>query len=294
MKKTYLLTKDCCKNFNYDGSLVPIPQDLNSNYGDCYKCCCISSGLLKETSKVFKYKNDFMYNNFYSYDKDYKEAFKKCNSKLYGDLDGQYFHKFRICIAKELRWNIALDFTKTYYFLNEITKKALKKIEICKPFKFEEVYIEQSEDFLGDKTSNLKECIGLIYKYTTVALRGLLNFTSEYGHQNDIFFYYKSDQYRDSYRKCLRTYIIKSIKNSREIYDLLRCSHKRTFSTGYLVSITYEIFRNLHSIRDLHYSNKQIMKEVNNIFDTNLHVKVILLSKIVILSHFEDLCTHTS
>lgn len=235
MQIRYRDIKKCCQSVKYDGSIVPIPQDEDSKYGNCYKCCCIENHLLNKNSKIFNLQNDYMYNVYYLYDKSYKQAFEKCNGKLHGDLNGKYFHQLRVCTANELRWNVALDITKTYYFINQITKMALKKVISCKPFKFDEVYIDQAVEFYGDKSNDIKECLGFIYKYATVALRGISNFTIEYGHHADIFFYYKSSTYRDNYRKCLLKYINKAMKNSRDIYDLLQCSHKRSPTDDLLV-----------------------------------------------------------
>lgn len=177
-----------------------------------------------------------MFRIFYVENKNYRNAFTQCNDMLYGEINGFYFHRLKICMANHLRWNLSIDYTKVYYFLFKITQLALDNIGSCKFHLFDDVYIDQSETFLEEKSSDVKECIGLIYKYTTATLRGLSNFTAQYGHHTDILFYYKSGSYRDHYRQCLREYITKSVRNSRNLYDLLKCSNTKSLSDEFLVS----------------------------------------------------------
>lgn len=113
--------------------------------------------------------------------------------------------------------------------MREITKAAPTIFKECERFTFDQIYLDKNEDFIQAVNVTHKDCISSIYMETTILLRNLTNFTAEYGLSEDIFFYYRSDNYRDNYRECIVDYADKV--NSRQLsdlYDLYACSSRVT------------------------------------------------------------------
>lgn len=118
---------------------------------------------------------------------------------------------------------------KVYFYLRQITEAANDVFPICANISFNHLYLDRWEDFIQANTTHHKDCLSSIYEMTTVLLRGLTNFTEEYGHRDDIYFYYRSESFRDNYRVCIKEYANKADhRKLLDTYDLLQCSCKIT------------------------------------------------------------------
>lgn len=126
------------------------------------------------------------------------------------------------------------NFQKVYYFLKKITENAPTFFKDCDTFKFQEIYLDASENFVLANSTQQKTCIGLIYQHATKLLRNLTHFENEYRHKEDILFYYRSESFRYNFREYSQKYAenADNRRKTTDIYELLHSSSNRVALDG--------------------------------------------------------------